>query len=68
MTDESLTSLGKRVPDLIDYTDDNGVIDFSIDINKQFYKLLELSKEDIIYIENKVKNLRKGDGVNGYAN
>lgn len=60
MTDESLTSLGKRVPDLINYTDDNGIIDFSSDINKQFYELLNLSEENVVYIENKVKNLRRG--------
>lgn len=60
MTDESLTSLGKRVPDLINYADDNGIIDFSSDINKQFYNLLNLSAENIAYIENKVKNIRNG--------
>lgn len=60
MTDESLTSLGKRVPDLINYADDNGIIDFSSDINQQFYDLLNLSTENIAYIENKVKNIRKG--------
>lgn len=39
LTDESLTSLGKKVPDLLDYQDDNGIVDYSGDINAQLYKL-----------------------------
>ena len=34
MTDEALTSLGKKVLDIIDYTDNNGLVDFSKDVNK----------------------------------
>lgn len=30
LTDESLTSLAKKVPDLLDYTDANGIIDYVI--------------------------------------
>ena len=39
MTDESLTSLAKKVPDLLDYTDENSFIDYNEDINIQLYKL-----------------------------
>ncbi len=42
LTDESLTSLAKKVPDLIDYSDNNAYIDFSDDINSQLYKLLNI--------------------------
>lgn len=38
MTDESLTSLGKLVPDIGNYKDDNGIIDFSKNINEQLYR------------------------------
>lgn len=55
MTDESLTSLGKKVPDILDYTDDNGILDFSKDLNKQLYKLVGLSDNEIAYIESVVK-------------
>ncbi|WP_211837294.1 Eco57I restriction-modification methylase domain-containing protein, partial [Porphyromonas levii] len=39
LTDEALTSLGKLVPDLLDYTDDNGIIDYAQDVNVQLYQL-----------------------------
>lgn len=42
LTDESLTSLAKKVPDLMDYTDNNGFIDFSGDINAQLYELFHI--------------------------
>ena len=39
LTDEALTSLGKLVPDLLDYTNDNEIIDYSQDVNLQLYRL-----------------------------
>mgnify|MGYP004700108803 FL=1 len=33
LTDESLTSLAKKVPDLLTYSDENGIIDYNNDIN-----------------------------------
>ncbi|WP_080733547.1 Eco57I restriction-modification methylase domain-containing protein [Porphyromonas gulae] len=45
LTDEALTSLGKLVPDLLDYTDSNGIIDFSADINTQLYTLFGINKD-----------------------
>ena len=39
LTDESLSSLAKMVPDLLDYSDDNGVIDYAGDVNAQLYDL-----------------------------
>lgn len=59
MTDEALTSLGKRVPDLMDYSDANTLVDFNADLNKQLYDLMELTEEEITHIENTVNNLRK---------
>lgn len=51
MTDESLTSLAKKVPDLIDYTAENGLIDFSGDISRQLYHLICLTDDEIKYVE-----------------
>lgn len=44
MTDESLSSLGKYVPDLIDYSSENNIIDFEDDnIDKQLQQLMKIS-------------------------
>ena len=51
MTDESLTSLAKKVPDLIDYTDNNGLIDYNEDVNAQLYKLFEIDSRNQQYIK-----------------
>ncbi|WP_281757786.1 Eco57I restriction-modification methylase domain-containing protein [Succinatimonas hippei] len=58
MTDEALTSLGKKVPDLIDYTNNNSIIDFERNLDEQLYKLLGLSDNESHYIEDTIKNLR----------
>lgn len=55
MTDEALTSLGKKVPDILDYTDKNSLIDFSKDLNNQLYRLVDLSDDEIVYIESVIK-------------
>lgn len=55
MTDESLSSLGKRVPDLMDYSDNNKFIDFSKDLNEQLYIIFKLSSDEINFIETTIK-------------
>ncbi|MBS5872240.1 MAG: hypothetical protein KIC57_07965, partial [Porphyromonas sp.] len=45
LSDEALTSLGKLVPDLLDYTDQNGLIDYKSDVNEQLYRLFNISPE-----------------------
>lgn len=52
LTDESLTSLAKKVPDLLDYTDTNSLIDYDKDINTQLYKLLGIDENGQEYIQN----------------
>ena len=42
LTDESLSSLAKMVPDLLNYTDGNGIIDYAGDVNAQLYALFEV--------------------------
>ncbi len=51
MTDESLTSLAKKVPDLLDYTDENSFIDYNEDINIQLYKLFGIDYIQQLYIK-----------------
>lgn len=58
LTDENLSSLAKLVPDLVDYTKSQKLIDFSKDIDQQFVKLLDLTDEEIARIRCRVDNLR----------
>lgn len=51
LTDESLTSLGKKVPDIGDYSNRTKMIDFSKDLNAQLYDLVGLSDDERSYIE-----------------
>lgn len=52
LTDESLTSLAKKVPDLLDYTDNNGLIDYDQDVDDQLYKLFGIDGNSRDYIHN----------------
>lgn len=52
LTDESLTSLAKKVPDLLDYSDNNGLIDYEQDVNAQLYKLFRINEDSQNYIRN----------------
>ena len=56
LTDEALTSLGKLVPDLLDYTDNNSMIDYSRDINDQLYHLFGIDEEMQVIIERTLKD------------
>lgn len=51
LTDESLTSLAKKVPDLLDYSDRNGVIDYSDNINTQLYTLFGIDDKNRQHIQ-----------------
>ena len=59
MTDEALTSLGKAVPDVVDYSDNNMLLDFSSDLDSQLFHLIGFSETEISYIKDRVDNLRK---------
>lgn len=52
LTDESLTSLAKKVPDLLDYSDNNGLIDYDQDVDDQLYKLFGIDGNSRDYIHN----------------
>lgn len=58
MTDESLSSLAKKVPDILNYSNENNLIDFSKDINEQLFKLFNLDEEQVNYVVNKVRSIR----------
>ncbi|WP_025878216.1 Eco57I restriction-modification methylase domain-containing protein, partial [Prevotella corporis] len=51
MTDESLTSLAKQVPDLKDYSDGNQYIDFNSDVTEQLYGLFDIEAETQSHIK-----------------
>ena len=57
MTDEALTSLGKKVPDLMDYSSKNVLIDFTKDLNQQLNELVGLTKEEVDYINSSIRPL-----------
>lgn len=61
LTDEALTSLGKKVPDLIDYTNNNKLIDFSRNIDAQLKEKMEISDTEFLFIKDTVDNIRKKD-------
>ncbi|MCM1630161.1 Eco57I restriction-modification methylase domain-containing protein [Bacteroides uniformis] len=46
LTDESLTSLAKKVPDLLDYSGANGIIDYNGDVNAQLYELFGIDDKN----------------------
>ena len=50
LTDENLTSLAKKVPDLPSYADDNGLVDFSKDLNAQLCQLFGIDEPSQAYI------------------
>ena len=68
LTDEALSSLGKEVPDILNYKTDNGIIDFSKDVDSQLFKIFELSDDEIKYVMSAVDGVsKKGDGINAKA-
>lgn len=64
MTDEALTSLAKWVPDIIDYSTNNNLIDFSKEVDPQLCKLIGFSNSDFDYIKHRVDTFRKDEKQN----
>lgn len=58
MTDEALSSLGRYVPDLGCYSNDNTMVDFSENIDKQLFRLMGLTEDEVSYVRKKIDNLR----------
>lgn len=59
MTDEALTSLGKKVPDFIDYSSNNKLLNFDENLDNQLSKIFGLTKSEMSYIINTVNSIRK---------
>ncbi|MGW7899861.1 Eco57I restriction-modification methylase domain-containing protein [Staphylococcus shinii] len=57
-TDEALSSLGMKVPDILNYNDDNKYIDFEKDIDKQLFELFGLNDKQIKHVIDKVDHIR----------
>lgn len=57
LSDEALTSLAKNVPDLQDYSDSNGLIDYSGDIDEQLYQLAGLTESERMHVKSKLAAL-----------
>ncbi len=57
MNDEALSTLALKVPDLGNY-EQNNLLDFHKDIDKQMTRLMDLSEEEFAYIKETVDNLR----------
>ncbi len=57
LTDEALSSLAKKVPDLLDYSDQNSLIDYHNDINSQLYKLFGIDALSQQHIHEKLSSL-----------
>lgn len=58
LTDEALTSLAKKVPDLLDYSDKNKLIDYTKDVDAQLYDLFGIDSINQIYIKRKLSEKR----------
>lgn len=62
LTDESLTSLAKKVPDLLDYSDKNGLIDYrggQQDVDNQIYAFFGIDEKGQNYIQNVLASKQK---------
>lgn len=55
LSDESLTSLAKFVPDIIDYKNTNTNIDFNNNIDEQLRKKIGLTDDEMAFINNLIK-------------
>ena len=63
LTDENLTSLGKYVPDILNY-DKSEIFDFSLDFDVQLCKILELTDDEFAYIKKRVDDIRTQKEMN----
>ena len=59
LSDEALTTLGAKVPDLQDYTDSCKIVDFNKDLDTQLISLIGFTKEQYDYIVETVNSIRE---------
>ena len=58
MTDEALSTLALKVPDMKDYKNSSELIDFSKSLDNQLFSLFELDSSEQLYIQDYVLNYR----------
>ena len=61
LTDEALSSLGKLVPDIVNYSDKNNFLNFTENLDKQLFEIFDLSETEIEFIKNRIDNLRNSN-------
>ena len=59
MTDEALSSLGKLVPDFLDYSCNNQLIDYNKPIDPQLFSIFAFNNSEMDYIKSRVDSIRK---------
>ena len=64
MTDEALTSLGKKVPHYKSYSNNNGYLNFDKDIDKQLVLQIGFTNDEFNYITETVRNNGPKGGEN----
>lgn len=60
LADESLSSLAKYVPDIIDYTNESKILNFSCstdELSKQLYDKCHFTPDEIAFIESMIKSM-----------
>lgn len=62
LTDEQLSSLGKYVPDILDYTDNNELINFNDCIDSQLFDIFNLNEKERHHINKVIEELDKKYG------
>lgn len=58
LTDEALTSLGKEVPDIGNYSSENTILDFTKNIDAQMCSIFGISDSEFAYMRNRVDGIR----------
>lgn len=63
MSSEALTALGKKVPDIKDYSFSNRLIDFTEDLNEELFKLFGLNEIEKQYVMDKINAIDEARGI-----
>lgn len=62
MSSEALTSLAKKVPDIIDYTNNNSIFDNNKDLNQEIFNLFGLSDDEKEYVFVRINEIDEARG------
>lgn len=59
LSNEDLKTLAKKTPDLINYANDNGVIDYKDNVDEQLYEFFKIDEDEKRYIHSTLQNIRQ---------